>query len=478
MDEIPIDSVPPDRFEDALGAEAVAQFASRMAGVRDQLGERTVWHVNSTSEGGGVAEMLQSVLGYPVACGIRVRWLVIDGHDDFFELTKRLHHLLHGSPGDGGPVGVGEQRQYEAALTSEAAEMLRLISPGDAVVLHDPQTLGLGPSLAERGAVVIWSCHIGADEPNEHTRAAWRFLLPYTGATRYQVFSRRQYRWEGLDAARVAVIPPCIDVHSVKNQPLSDAQVTAVLATSGVVSGAAPVAASFIRQDGTPGEVRSQAEMVEDVRVPTDAPVVAQISRWDPLKDHRGVLTGFCAHVADDLGAHLVLAGPAAEAVHDDPESEQTLAELRAAWSQLAPEQRRRIHIACLPMTDIEENAAIVNALQRSAAVVLQKSLAEGFGLTVAEAMWKARPTVGSRVGGIQDQIEHGVSGLLVEPDDLPGFGAAVSSLLSDRRTAASLARAAQQRVCDAYLAPRYLVRSFGVLTDALSDERTRYAAN
>jgi trehalose synthase len=458
-----------DRFRDVLGGEAVARFTEEMTTARDQLAERTVWHINSTSEGGGVAEMLQCVLGYPMDCGIRVRWLVVDGNDEFFELTKRLHHLLHGSSGDGGQIGPREQRQYESFLAAEALELEPLVRAGDAVVLHDPQTLGLAPPLAEIGATVIWSCHIGADVPNDHSRAAWRFLLPYTRATSHQVFSRGQYRWEGLDPDTVAIIPPCIDVHSVKNQPLDDAQVTAILAASGVLPDPLPTPPpSYARQDGTRGQIGAVAEMIEDAAVPPDAPLVVQISRWDPLKDHVGVLTGFCEHVAGDLDAHLILAGPAADAVSDDPESEQTLAELRDAWSRIEAERRRNVHIGCLPMSDVDENAAIVNALQRRADVVVQKSLAEGFGLTVAEAMWKARPTVGSRVGGIQDQIEDDTSGALVEPDDLAAFGAAVTALLRDRAAAARFGRAARQRVCDNYLAPRYLVDMFQLVTSAI----------
>jgi len=139
-----------------------------------------------------------------------------------------------------------------------------------------------------------------------------------------------------------------------------------------------------------------------------------------------------------------VLAGPDPDSVTDDPEGQQTLAELRVAWDGLDPQSRRRVHIACLPMRDLDENAAIVNALQRRADIVVQKSLAEGFGLTVAEAMWKARPTIASRVGGIQDQIEPDVSGVLIEPTELQQFGAAIATLLDDPDTAASIGSAGQ----------------------------------
>src|SRR5439155_12561017 len=169
-----------------------------------------------------------------------------------------------------------------------------------------------------------------------------------------------------------------------------------------------------------------------------------------------GVLTAFTTHVPRALGAHLVLAGPSPDGVDDDPEESAVYAELSEAWEALPRELRARVHLASLPMRDVDENAAIVNALQRYSTVIVQKSLAEGFGLTVAEAMWKARPVAASRVGGIQDQIEHGRTGLLMDdPTDLPELGRAVTALLEDDAEAARLARAAYESVADRYLVPR-----------------------
>jgi trehalose synthase len=185
--------------------------------------------------------------------------------------------------------------------------------------------------------------------------------------------------------------------------------------------------------------------------------MITQVSRWDRLKDPLGVLRGFVEHVEGD-DVHLVLAGPEAKSVADDPEGAAALQEVQDAVAELDDEARKRVHLAPLPADDVEENAAIVNALQRRSQVVVQKSLAEGFGLTVAEAMWKARPVVASRVGGIQDQIEDGRSGVLVDdPRDLAAFGAAVRGLLDDESRAAELGRAARERVREEYLAPRHL---------------------
>ena len=171
-----------------------------------------------------------------------------------------------------------------------------------------------------------------------------------------------------------------------------------------------------------------------------------------------GVMRGFVEHVDPSLGAHLLLCGPAVTGVADDPEGAGVLDECLAQWRDLPDAARSRVHLACIPMADPDENASIVNAIQRSASVVVQKSLAEGFGLTVAEAMWKRQPVVASAVGGIVDQIEDGTHGLLVDdPADLRAFGAAVETLLRDRTLAARLAENAHMRIADEFLGDRHL---------------------
>jgi trehalose synthase len=314
-----------------------------------------------------------------------------------------------------------------------------MIRPGDAVVLHDPQTLGLAPALREAGAHVVWSCHVGVDEPNELAREAWAFLRSYVDATDAQVFSRRSYVWDGLGPEGVEVIPPCIDAFAPKNQRLDGSTVRAMLRVAGLVDdGGEDGTASFVRRNGTEGIVSRTAELDGEPLEPS-VRIVLQVSRWDPLKDPVGLLRAFVDHVPSDPWIRLVLAGPEADATADDPEAEDTLAEVRAVRDGLPTRDRHRVLLAILPMDDVDENAAIVNALQRQAAVVVQKSLAEGFGLTVAEAMWKERPVVASRVGGIQDQIVDGVSGALVDPTDPAAVGGAISDLLADRERAADM---------------------------------------
>ena len=199
-------------------------------------------------------------------------------------------------------------------------------------------------------------------------------------------------------------------------------------------------------------------------------PAVVQVSRWDRLKDPAGVLQAFADGIAPSTEAHLVLAGPSTAAVADDPEGPEVLAEVTSLANRMPDALRERIHLFSLPMDDLQENAAIVNALQRRADVVVQKSVAEGFGLTVAEAMWKARPVVASAVGGIQDQIVDGESGVLVEPDDLDGFADAVVGLLKDPARAEWMGHNARERVRGAFLGARHLEQYVDLFEGVVND--------
>jgi trehalose synthase len=256
------------------------------------------------------------------------------------------------------------------------------------------------------------------------------------------------------------IVAPSIDPLSPKNQYMDEATVRSILGHTGLVDAAdGNGARSFCRSDGTIGHVERRADVLRSGPPPSwDAPLVVQVSRWDRLKDPLGVLEGFTRifNGADPGGAHLVLAGPDARAVTDDPEGAEVYGEVEALWKSLTDRLRSRVHLANLPMDDLQENAAMVNALQRHSAIVVQKSLREGFGLTVTEAMWKERAMVASAVGGIQDQIEHGVNGyLLRDPSDLDGYAAALKLLLTRPTLAKRLGQNARHRVSVNYLGVR-----------------------
>jgi len=459
IEHVPVSPVSLTRLAEVLRPEQAAELERTISRGSTLLSGRVVWSINSTAYGGGVAEMLHSIVGYARAGGVDARWLVVASEPDFFHVTKRLHNRLHGSAGDGGPLGDHERAIYDRTTASAFAGLSSLIKPVDIVLLHDPQTAGLAAPLLTLGASVIWRAHIGLDRPNDHTREAWDFLLPYVRPAQAYVFSRKAYEWDGLDRERMSVIPPSIDPFSAKNQQLEPSNVRAILGAAGLLAGTGDGAPTFARHDGSPGRVDRRAEMIEEAPLSGEDQVVTQVSRWDRLKDPLGVMEAFVHHVIPDSTAHLVLAGPDTRAVADDPEGADIVQACTLRWQSLAPEARERIHLALLPMDDPEENAVIVNALQRWSTLVVQKSLAEGFGLTVTEAMWKGRPVVASRVGGIQDQIVEGESGLLVDPLDLAAFGEAVLVLLADEARARQIGAAARERVRDEFLGARHLTQ-------------------
>jgi trehalose synthase len=400
-----------------------------------------------------VAEILHALLPYVRAVGVDTRWAVLHESAEFFAVTKRLHNNLHGNVGDGGTLGAEERKIYEEALASSASRLSRLIQRDDIVYLHDPQTAGLVDPMRELGAKVIWRCHIGVDDPGPLVHGGWDFLRPYVLSADAYVFSRQEYAWDGLDLAKVWLMPPAIDPFSPKNQDLDASTVAAILQEIGLLSDEIEHPPAFVRGDGTPGRVERGAELLQEAPVPDGAKIVAQVSRWDRLKDPHGLLECFERHL-NDPEVHLVIAGPMTGAVADDPEGATVYGDVAESWRRMPDEVRARTHLVSLPMEDLDENGAMVNALQRRADVLVQKSIAEGFGLVVAEGMWKQRAMVGSRVGGIQDQIVDGESGVLIDdPGDLEAFGREIRALIEDPARAERLGKAARERVMERFLA-------------------------
>jgi trehalose synthase len=468
--EVEVQALDAARLEPLIGPDRLARYEAIAEATQTRLAGRAVLNVNSTATGGGVAEMLQTLLAYGRGAGLDVRWLVIQGDPPFFAITKRIHNGLYGSPGDGGALGEAERRHYERVSRRNGEELLALVRPGDVVLVHDPQPAGITAALRRAGARIVWRCHVGIDEPNEWSQRAWSFLQPYLDEVDAFVFSRRAFAPSWVAPERTHVIPPSIDPFSAKNEPISRRNVRLALAYVGLLGGDGSVpAVPFTRRDGSPGRINRRVDVLQTgPPPPPEAPLVVQVSRWDRMKDMPGVMTGFAEHVDPALGAHLLLSGPAVTGVADDPEAAEVLGECIALWRDLPHALRSRVHLACTPMADPDEAASIVNALQRHASVVVQKSLAEGFGLTVAEAMWKGRPIVASAVGGIVDQIVDGVHGLLVEdPRDLRVFGSAVETLLRDRAEAERLGENARGRAGAEFLGDRHL-EQYGRLLEQL----------
>lgn len=458
-----------DYEEVAHLSHAVRELRAEARRLVPRLKGRTVWMVNSTAQGGGVAEMLPPMIYLLRELGLDVQWAVLEtDRDEFFALTKQLHNLIHGV---GDPELGREARALYERVNRDNAERLRPeLRPHDILVVHDPQPLGMGAMLgAELGVRSIWRCHIGLDSETPATRAAWEFLEPYATAYDHSVFTAREYVPSYLEG-RASIIHPSVDPLTHKNRDLPVQKLVGVLVDAGLLPAYGPVLAppfehqaQRLQDDGS----FRPATFPEDIGL-LFHPVVTQVSRWDRLKGFRPLLDGFATlkrrigrlpHDTDHRHrrtlelVRLVLAGPDPESVHDDPEGAEVLEELRAAYVELEPEVQRDVVLLALPMASAKENALMVNALQRCSTVVAQNSLREGFGLTATEAMWKRVPVLGSNACGLRQQIRDGVEGRLVsDPDDPGEIAAVLDEMLADPLRREKWGSQAQRRVYEEFL--------------------------
>ena len=312
LESVEVTTLPPERFAEVLTPNGLAAFQHSIARGNELLGSHAIWNVNSTAFGGGVAEMLRSLIGYVRGAGLDGRWVVVEGDAEFFRLTKRLHNRLHGAPGDGGPLGEAERIAYERRCAANAAALVEMLRPGDIVILHDPQTAGMLPAL--RAAVdvpVIWRAHIGLDLPND-TRARGLELpdaLP-RGRRRVRVLARGVH--VGGPRPCTGERHPAVDRRLLAEEP-RDAVHQRHRGAARRRPGrrrAPPHRAVFERLDGSVGYVERRAQMVEEEELGLDSPLLAQVSRWDALKDPLGVLAAFAEHVHAEQRAAPAAGGP------------------------------------------------------------------------------------------------------------------------------------------------------------------------
>jgi trehalose synthase len=447
----------------------VEELRSVAADVERKLRGRTLWMINSTAQGGGVSEMIPGMVTHLRELGIATEWAVIETDDsEFFQLTKRIHNLMHGD----GPAGLGdaERDRFEAVNRANAESLLPLLSDGDILAVHDPQPMPLAAQLCEqRDLTAVWRCHIGLDTDNDQTRDAWDFLKPYAGAYGHGIFSAPEYVAPYFEG-RSSIIYPAIDPLTAKNRPLSVKDVIAILEQGGLLqrSGTGvlpPFREPAMRLDAD-GSWRAPTGS-SDIGLLTH-PIVTQVSRWDHLKGFLPLLRGFVDFKqrldgcdSGDVKQHrrpaltrLVLVGPDPDSIADDPDGAAVLDDLRRAYRELSADMRADVAIIAVPMADLEENALMVNAIQRVSAVVVQNSIREGFGLTITEAMWKGVPVLSnSRACGPRQQVRDGADGRLIrDPEDAGEISRALGSMLRHPERLERWGRAAQRQVHDHFL--------------------------
>ena len=363
-----------------------------------RLQGKVIQHINSTAVGGGVAEILIRMIPLLKQLGVDARWDVIKGNEKFFAITKNMHNALHGAAVD----ITDEDLQFFLEVNQENAQEMAF--SGDIVFVHDPQPIGLVDKKKEIGRQWIWRCHIDFTEPDKRV---FDFLKQYIEQYECAVFSAPAFS-RALSIPQT-LISPSIDPLSDKNKDLPGHIIDSVLAR---------------------------------FNIDPERPIVTQISRFDYLKDPVGVIEVY-KQVKKYIDCQLVLAGGGAT---DDPEGMQVLEDVRAAAGD-DPD----IHIIFLPpSSDIE-----INALQRASAVVLQKSLKEGFGLTVAEALWKERPVIATAVGGIPLQIAHKYSGILTR--SIEGTVFYLKQLLNEPEYARKLGLNGKEHIKNNFLITRHL---------------------
>lgn len=389
-----------DDYREDAGEEAI----DALHRAADPLKGSRVLHVSSTSFGGGVAELLPTQVALLQDLGIDTEWQLIEGSEEFFAVTKLVHNALQGA-------GVPWNESLEATyLDRVSANAARVEVDADFVFVHDPQPLALLSFVEEqdeRPGRWVWRCHIDLSHPME---AVWSFFAIHAARYDAAVFTVDEFVRPGL-GPRIAVIPPSIDPLSPKNVRLEDESVFEIVSAYGI--------------DHT-------------------RPTVTQVSRFDPWKDPLGVIDAYRLAKQAIADLQLVLVGSMA---HDDPE----------AWHflDLAEEHKKGdpdVHI----LTNLQDVGPVaVNAFQRAATVVLQKSIREGFGLTVSEAMWKEKPVIAGDAGGLRLQVVEGENGYLV--DSVEVCADRIVTLVRDDHLRNAMGRAGRERVRDRFLTVREL---------------------
>jgi trehalose synthase len=397
-----------DKYAEIAGKDVIAhlrQLARPLKGLR-------FVHINATRVGGGVAEILQKMVPLMQELGIDTRWEVIAGESAFYQCTKGFHNAIQGNQ-----VSLPESylRVYEETNAQTAEELRPMLVDADTVIVHDPQPAALIRHFPDRKGKWVWRCHVDASRPY---RPVWKYLREFVSEYDASIFSISKFAQQLPHPAYI--IPPSIDPLHEKNIPLPDQEIHAVQTEFGI---------------------------------DPERPMILQVSRYDRFKDPFGVIRAFRMAKKFVPQLQLVLAGGGAS---DDPEGEEVLQEVRMAATD-DPD----IHVLLLP----GDAFRTINALQRSANIVLQKSLKEGFGLTVTEAMWKNKPVIGGDTGGIRIQVINYHTGFLVNTPE--GAALRIQYLFNKPEVIGQIGEKAHEFVHENFLLTRQL-REYLTLVCAL----------
>ena len=393
-----------DEYREVVGPEVIEELLV----VADHVRGRRLQNINSTSVGGGVAEILTRMIPMLRELGVDATWDVIKGDQAFFNVTKAFHNALHGKAEE-----ITEQ-MLETFRATTAMNLREVNITGDYLIIHDPQPAGMIARKKDAGGRWTWRCHIDVSSPDPRV---WNFLKPYVEQYDAAIFSMPDFSQQL--SIQQFMVAPSIDPLSDKNKDLDQDQVDKVL---------------------------------EKYKLDAERPILTQISRFDRLKDPVGVIAAY-RMVKRRYDCQLVLAGGGAP---DDPEGEQVLQEVQQAATD-DPD----IHVLLLPpFSDLE-----INALVRGSTIVFQKSIKEGFGLTVSEALWKRKPVIAGAVGGIKLQIVNGVTGFLVHSPE--GAANRAAQLLGDMKLRKVMGENGYQHVKQNFLLTRH-VKDYMLLTLAL----------
>ena len=364
----------------------------------DHLKNKRILHVNSTAVGGGVAEILNRMVPLMNELGLQARWDVIKGGEAFYAVTKKIHNALHGSSPEFQP------EDFEEFMKVQSENLSQMALDEDIVFIHDPQPAGLVERKKKLQNKWLWRCHVDVSSPSPEV---WAFLKPMVERYDKAVFSSPTFS-RTLSLPQV-LISPSIDPLSEKNRPMPEEEVEGIL---------------------------------NRLNIPTDKPLVTQVSRFDRLKDPMGVVAAF-KKAKNTVDARLLLVGGTAT---DDPEGAEVLLEVKEAAAG-----DEDILVLLLPPTSHTE----INAIQRASTLILQKSIKEGFGLTITEALWKGKPVIAGAVGGIPLQITHKYSGILTH--SIEGTAHWIKTLLQDPASAKKLGENGREHVRQNFLLTRHL---------------------